>query len=362
MKKTPLNSFHRDHGARLVDFAGWEMPLLYRGIVEEHQHTRKSGSVFDVSHMGRIVFEGDDAEALLEHVCTRRLGNAQVGQSRYSHVCNEAGGILDDVIVSRYDQHWMMVCNAANRERILDWVAAHATGKSVDIRDTTEETLMVAVQGPRVMEILAQKLPIPIADLKRYRFTAGSFFGTPYSIFRSGYTGEDGVEMILPASVAPLLLGLLDGLSLDDQQILPGGLGARDTLRMEAGMPLYGHELTEATDSIAAGCGWCVDLQKDFIGVEKLRDVDREGPSRQLVGLEVAGKRIARAQATILHENQPVGVVTSGTRSPTLGTMIAMAYVRTDLARPAQTLEVDLGGKTTEASVTALPFYRRPSG
>ena len=343
----------------MVDFAGWEMPILYAGILEEHNQTRSAASLFDVSHMGRLELRGPDAEALLQLVCTRQLGDAQVGQSRYSHVCNPDGGILDDVIVSRYSDHWLMVCNASNRDRIAAWLKQHAAGKDVQINDLTEQTLMVALQGPMVLNILAAKLPIPLGDLKRYRFKSGDFMGIPYSIFRSGYTGEDGVEMVLPAGVAPLLLPMVTGTLDDGLGIRPAGLGARDTLRMEAGMPLYGHELTEQTDSISAGLAWCVDLGKDFIGVEKLREVAARGPGRKLMGLELEGRRIARPGAAVLDGSRPAGQVTSGTFSPTLGKSIAMAYIESALAQPGRRLDVNLAGKANPAVVVPLPFYKR---
>jgi aminomethyltransferase len=343
----------------MVDFAGWEMPLLYTGIVQEHNQTRTAASLFDVSHMGRVELRGSDAEGLLQRVCTRQLGDARVGQSRYSHVCDEAGGILDDVIVSRYSDHWLVVCNASNHDRILDWLRQHAAGRDVRIDDVTEQTFMVALQGPQVMSILAAKLPIPLADLKRYRFKTGEFMGIRYSIFRSGYTGEDGVEMILPANVAPLLLPLVTGTMDGGLGILPAGLGARDTLRLEAGMPLYGHELSEQTDSISAGLGWCVDLSKDFIGAKKLKEVHDRGPTEMLVGIELDGRRIARCGTTVTDGSEPVGRVTSGTLSPTLNKSIAMAYVRAALAKPGSRLAVDLGGKVNPAVVVQLPFYKR---
>jgi len=361
VKKTPLYDFHVQSGAKLVDFAGWEMPLLYTGIVQEHNQTRTAASLFDVSHMGRIDLRGPDAEALLQRVCTRQLGDAQVGQSRYSHVCNEAGGILADVIVSRYSDHWLVVCNASNHDRILGWLQQHAAGRDVRIDDVTERTFMVALQGPQVMGILAAKLPIPLTDLKRYRFKTGEFMGIPYSIFRSGYTGEDGIEMILPANVAPLLLPLVTGTMDGGLGIQPAGLGARDTLRLEAGMPLYGHELNEKTDSISAGLGWCVDLNKDFIGVEKLKEVQDHGPMEILGGIEREGRRIARSGTSVIDDSEPVGQVTSGTFSPTLNKSIAMAYVRAALAEPGRRLAVDLGGKINPAVVVPLPFYKRPS-
>jgi aminomethyltransferase len=357
MKKTPLFDFHVQQGAKIVDFAGWEMPLLYAGIVEEHVHTRQGASLFDVSHMGRIEFHGDDCEKLLQRVCTRQLSDAQPGVSRYSHVCKEDGGILDDVIVSRYEDHWFMVCNASNREKIVGWLHKQAKGTDVTIDDITESTCMVALQGPKVIPMLADKLPIPVAELKRYRFLAGSYMGTAYSIARSGYTGEDGVEVILPAGIAPLLMGIVPELA--NSGVKPAGLGARDTLRMEAAMPLYGHELNEHVDSITSGQAWAVDLKKDFIGAEPMRKLVEAGLKTKLVGLELEGRRIARQHAAVHQSGKAIGEVTSGTFSPTLQKSIAMAYVPTEASELGTKLEVDLGGKRTGAVVVKLPFYKR---
>jgi len=359
VKRTPLYAFHVRCGARMVDFAGWEMPLLYTGIVEEHVHTREAASLFDVSHMGRIEFKGSDAEDLLQLICTRQLGKAQIGQSCYSHVCNEHGGILDDVIVSRYEDHWLMVCNASNRDRIVTWVHQHAAGRDVEISDVTESTMMIAIQGPAVMDILARKLPIDLSGLKRYRFNSGSYMGMPYTIFRSGYSGEDGVELILPAAVAQILMPMLTGTGALNSAIKPAGLGARDTLRLEAGMPLYGHELHEEIDTISAGLSWCVDLSKEFIGVSALREVAEAGPEQRLMGLELEGRRIARPDTKVLQRDEEVGKVTSGTFSPTLSKSIAMAYIQASLAEPGQELTVDLGRKRTGAVVVPVPFYKR---
>jgi len=369
--KTPLNSFHVQRGAKLVDYAGWELPLLYTGIVEEHLHTRQATSVFDISHMGRIELRGNHAEALLQRVCTRQLSDAAVGQSRYSHVCNENGGILDDVIVSRYEDRWLMVCNGANRQKILGWLQQQKQqhgSSDVRIDDKTESTFMVAVQGPTAIEKLSQKLPIPVADLKRYHFRSGSHMFVPYSVFRSGYTGEDGIEIILPSLLGSMASSwLVDKNDPDNENpagaaagIKPAGLGARDTLRLEAGMPLYGHELTEELDSISAGFAWCVDLNKEFIGVEALRRMAEKGPERKLVGLELDGKRIARQHAAVLDGDTPVGEITSGTFGPTVQKSIAMAYVKVDRADVGQRLFVDISGRKTEAVVVKLPFYRAP--
>jgi len=345
----------------MVEFAGWEMPLLYRGIVEEHRHTREKCSVFDVSHMGRIEIRGAAAEPLLEFLCTRRLGDMTPGQSRYSHLCNERGGILDDVIVSRYETHWLIVCNASNREKILDWVRRHAQGRAVQIDDITEGTAMVAIQGPLAMAQAARVLPAPLGGLRRYHFVAGEFMGMRYTVFRSGYTGEDGVEVILPAHAAPagwqFLLQPPD--EFEPSPIRPAGLGARDTLRIEAGMPLYGHELHEGVDSLQAGLAWCVDLSKDFCGADAMRHLQEAGLPRRLVGLELAGRRTARPGSEVIRNGRAVGAVTSGTLAPTLDKSIAMAYVASEFAAPGTDVRVKIRDHEVEAAVVALPFYKR---
>jgi aminomethyltransferase len=358
--RTPLHDLHVQLGAKLVDFAGWEMPLRYRGIIEEHHHTRQVASVFDVSHMGRIQVGGTDAQALLQRVCTRQLGDMAPGQSRYSLVCQERGGVLDDVIVSRYERHWLVVCNASNREAITSWLQKHGQGVAAEIVDQTQATLMLAIQGPRAIPLLTSRLPMPIEQLKRYRFLTGEYFGIPYSIARSGYTGEDGIEIILPAQAASLFLGFLGELFNEPDGLRPAGLGARDTLRLEAGMPLYGHELDEQIDPLSAGLGWAVDLNKDFIGAERLRTIAQAGPEYVLVGLEVEGRRIARPGAPVSRKNDGAGRVTSGTFSPTLGRSIAMAYVQRPWAEPGEQLSVELGGRPAAAVVVKLPFYKRP--
>ncbi len=360
MLQTPLNAFHREHNARLVDFAGWEMPVMYTSIVDEHVYTREHATFFDVSHMGRVEFRGPDAEKFLEKLNTRNIGSAKPGMCRYSHMCKEDGGVLDDVIVSKADDHFLVVCNASNREKLLGWWDQQRAGFDVEITDRTLETAMVAIQGPEALATLGQLLPIPLDDLKRYRFKSGTLMGADYYIARSGYTGEDGVEIILPASMAPTALQMLvsqsEGLA---KPIRPAGLGCRDTLRLEAGMPLYGHELSEDWDSITAGQGWAVDLSKDFIGKDVLRRVHDAGPEQTIIGLEIAGKRIARHGATVHVGDEQVGQVTSGTQSPTLGKNIAMALVRANLAAAGTQLAVDIRGHRSPAKVVPLPFYKR---
>ncbi|UCG33383.1 MAG: glycine cleavage system aminomethyltransferase GcvT [Phycisphaerales bacterium] len=361
MLKTALHDVHEQLGARMVEFAGWRMPMLYTSIVDEHRHTRKCCSVFDVSHMGRIDLSGPDAEALVNHVLTRDVSRMAVGQCAYAHVCREDGGILDDVLASRYEDHWMIVCNASNRDKIMGWLGQHAAGRDVSIDDKTLRTSMLAIQGPRTIELLGQIMPVPLGNLKRYRFTSGEYMGLPYTISRTGYTGEDGVELILPNEIAATAYQFLRADEALCERILPAGLGARDTLRLEAAMPLYGHELNEDIDSISTGQGWCVHLETDFVGAEALRRIKEEGPKRRIVGLELAGKRIAREGWTILHDGVQVGVVTSGTMSPTLGKSIAMGCVTSGLAEPGTKLVAAPRGNTNrgeEAVLVPLPFYK----
>ncbi|HVX84219.1 MAG TPA: glycine cleavage system aminomethyltransferase GcvT [Phycisphaerae bacterium] len=371
LNRTPFYDFHIKSGARMVAYAGWEMPLLYRGIIDEHLHTRTAASIFDVSHMGRLKFTGKGAEEFLQRVCTRNLAKAAVGQSMYSLVCKEDGGILDDVIVSRFDNgggHWLLVCNAANREKLLAWFDQNKGQTAFSIEDETLKTAMVAIQGPKAVGLLDEVLPEPVSDLKRYHFQVMRYMlMIQFTVFRSGYTGEDGAEIICGTTAASLAMNYL--LKSDGEHALlkPAGLGARDTLRLEAGMPLYGHELTEETDPLSAGLDWAVDLQKDFVGADALRrkhDIiqRRSGPFDKLVGLILDGARSARQGMAV---TQPaggarIGTITSGAYSPTLKNPIAMAYIRSEEAEIGDKVEVQLSSGFAPATITPLPFYKRP--
>lgn len=361
LKRTPFYDFHISAGAKMVDFAGWEMPLMYRGIVDEHQQTRNSGSLFDVSHMGRLSFTGKDAVAFLNNVLTRNVSEQRIGQSRYSLVCNENGGVLDDVIISKDTKNWILVCNASNRDKLVKHFTEQRaqTGLDVDIADNTESTGMVAIQGPKVIERMADILPVDLKSMKRYTFESSSFMLIKFTVFRSGYTGEDGVELILPAKMASMAIKLVGNKDHEGATIRPAGLGARDTLRLEAGMPLYGHELSETIDPLSAGLNFAVDLNKDFIGVAPLREIAAKGPKRKLVGLELEGKRIARQGTAIKHDEQVIGEVTSGTLSPTLGKSIAMALIDASFTAEGTQLTADLKGTPNPAKVVKLPFYKR---
>ena len=358
--QTPLHDLHVEFGARMVEFAGWEMPVQFAGITKEHNHTRTACSVFDVSHMGRLRLTGDDCEAFLNRICTRNLTDAEVGRSYYSHVCRPDGGILDDVIVSRFEESWGIVCNASNREKITSWIDEHRKGRDVELVDETRTTAMVACQGPKTLELAQELTGSDMSSLKRYRFSVREVGPMSIVTYRCGYTGEDGFEVVIPAGLAPVLVPRLLGSKDQPHAVIkPAGLGARDTLRIEAAMPLYGHELSEEVDSLTAGQSWCVDLNKDFIGADAMRKLNDGGLSRRLVGLELDGRRIARQHAGVYRASRTVGKVSSGTLSPTLGTSIAMAFVNADDAAEGTTMEVEVGSKRTAAKVVGLPFYKR---
>lgn len=360
--KTPLHDIHVALGARMVDFAGWTLPLQFAGIREEHVHTRTSCSVFDVSHMGRLKLTGNDCATMLDHLTPRNLGAVEIGRSYYSHICREDGGVLDDVIVSRFETHWGIVCNGVNREKIVSWLTEHARGTDVQITDETLGTAMIAIQGPKTLELASELANIDFASIKRYHHRALDVMGMPIVVFRSGYTGEDGFEIAFPALIAGMLMPRLLGTKASPHPtIRPAGLGARDTLRIEAGMPLYGHELSEDWDSLTAGQGWCVDLSTDFIGADALRRVKESGPARRLVGLELEGRRIARQHFPVLANGGPIGEITSGTLGPTLGKSIAMALISSELAEVGSEVAVEIGGRAVRADVVKLPFYKRPS-
>ncbi len=360
--KTPFYQFHLDQGAKLVDFAGWQMPILYRSIHEEHRQVRNAGGLFDVSHMGRIRCSGLHARPLLERVLTRRISDMKEGTCRYSLVCNDRGGVLDDILVYRFESHWLLVVNASNREKILAHLHTNVGDQSVKIKDETTSTAMVAVQGPKVMQAIG-RFSTEVPTLKRYRFCIKNLVFMKLTISRTGYTGEDGVEVIFPASMAEMIIKLLlsqgQAESPDAAQILPAGLGARDTLRLEAAMPLYGHELDEDTDPIAAGLDFAVSLDKDppFIGQEALQKIAAQGPARRLIGLKLDGRRTARQGMGVLKGDQHVGQITSACLSPTLGYPIAMAYVDAQCLGVGDAAGVSLGSQRVDAQVVGLPFY-----
>ncbi len=374
MLRTPLHAFHVQHQATLVDFAGWEMPIAYKesggGILAEHAATRTSGGLFDVSHMGRVKVTGRHARRLLERLCTRRISDMQPGQCRYSLACNEQGGVHDDIIVYRMDDDdFLVVVNASNRQKMLahfENVRAQ-NDLTVKIDDQTQSTAMVALQGPKVMDLVG-KVSREIPALKRYRFAIKNLVVMKLTVSRTGYTGEDGVEVILPASGVNMAMKLLlsNAGSGDSAIVRPCGLGARDTLRLEAGMPLYGHELGEDINALACGVDFAITLEKHtmergepFVGQDALlRTRDAGGPPRRLVGFKLDGKRTARQGMRVLVGDKEVGAVTSACLSPTLGFPIGMAFVDKDIPGENAAVRIDTARDLHLEGVTAkLPFY-----
>jgi aminomethyltransferase len=354
--RTPLHDWHVRHGARMVDFAGWDMPVQYTSITEEHSAVRTAAGLFDVSHMGRLSFGGPDALAFLQQVTTNNLATMKDGQARYNLVCNEQGGVRDDVLVYKWPYGWAMVVNASNREKIVAWLEQHQGGRDVQIVDQTLSTGMIAVQGPQALALVRGLTEADPASLAYYHATPTRYRGKGCVLSRTGYTGEDGVELMVPAELTETLWE-----ELVQRGARPCGLGARDTLRLEAGMPLYGHELTEEIDPFQAGLAWAVKLDKgDFIGREALLKRQQDATRPRRVGLALEGKRLAREGAGVLKEGRAVGTVTSGTFAPTLNRAIAMAYVEPAPAVVGTALEVDIRGKPAPAQVVPLPFYRRP--
>lgn len=370
-KRTPLYQWHVEHGGKMVDFAGWMLPMSYSGITDEHNQVRNSGGVFDVSHMGRLKIKGRHARRLLERACTRRISDMDAGQCRYSLVLNERGGIRDDVLVYKLDDdEFMMVVNASNRDKIVSHLGdLKAAGEfNAKIDDQTESTAMIAIQGPKVMQ-LAAKVSSEVPTLKRYRFVTKNLVVIKLMVSRTGYTGENGVEVILPAGATGMALKLMMkdiNMSEAGALIRPAGLGARDTLRLEAGMPLYGHELTEETNALGTGLDFAISMDKDtfengemFVGQKALRETQAAGgPKQKLVGLEIDSPRTARQGMTVLQSEKEVGLVTSGCKSPTLNKSIAMAYVDAPLAAVGSKLIVRSGSNDLPATVAPLPFYK----
>ena len=368
LHKTVFHGLHLEHGARMTDFAGWEMPLTYGSILDEHRWCRSAAGFFDVSHMGRLHFSGRHARRFLDKVCTRGILGMQRGMVRYSLVCNEQGGCHDDVLVYCLEEdEYLMVCNASNRTKLVKHFEAQKGDMAFKMEDRTESTSMVALQGPKAMELIGQ-FSKEIPTLKRYRFTEKSLLVVKLLVSRTGYTGEDGVEIILGSSMAKLAMGMfLKDMGKADGVVKPCGLGARDSLRLEAGMPLYGHEISETIDPLTAGLDFAIKLDKGsgderegrFIGQDALQAIAAAGgPKRKLVGLLVDGRRSPRQGMKVMEGDRVVGEVTSGCLSPTLDRPIAMAIVERAVADSKPALSVDLGRERAGATITPMPFIK----
>jgi aminomethyltransferase len=353
--RTCLYDWHVGHGARMVDFGGWDMPVQYTTIIDEHTAVRTGAGIFDVSHMGRLSFGGPDALALIQRIYTNNAATMKDMQARYGLICNDQGGIRDDVLVYRWPYGYAMVVNASNREKIVGWINDSKGSLNVQMQDQTLDTCMIAIQGPNALSLSNGLVEADVAKLSYYYATPTRYDGKGCVVSRTGYTGEDGLEFMVSKAQGVQLWE-----ELAKRGAKPCGLGARDTLRLEAAMPLYGHELNEDIDPFQAGLTWAVKLDKgDFRGRDALLKRQGDASRRQRVGLELAGKRIAREGAVIQAEGRPIGTVTSGTFAPSLHKTIAMAYVEPAFTKPGTGCQVDIRGSAEAAAVVALPFYKR---
>jgi aminomethyltransferase len=358
--RTPLHALHRKLGARMVDFAGWDMPVQYpSGILAEHQAVRSGCGLFDLSHMGRVFVRGPDALALAQQCCTRDLARIRPGEAAYSVLCNPAGGILDDVIAYVLgEQEVLFVFNASNREADAAWFGQQRDQLHLDVTldDQTLETALIGVQGPRAQTVLQLLCSVDLEPLPGYAFVNAQVAGASALVSRTGYTGEDGFEIMVGAQAAEAIWTALPA------NAVACGLGARDTLRTEAGFALYGHDIDRTTNPYEARLGWVVSLGKAaFIGRDALAAIKAAGPNRKLVGLRVEPGGVPRPGLPILDDGRPVGSVTSGTFSPSLRQNIAMGYVPVALSNVGQRLSVHMRGKPAGAEVVALPFVAHRS-
>jgi aminomethyltransferase len=357
-RRTPLHDTHVRAGARIVEFAGWEMPVQYAGILEEHEAVRTRVGLFDVSHMGEVVFRGPKALEALGRVFTNDLSKVSDGQAQYGCLCRESGGIVDDVVVYRRAADDLLVCvNAGNRAKDFDWLAAHTGG--ADVRNESDEWAQLALQGPLAAQLLQRLTNVNLSAMRSYRFAPGEVAGVPCLVARTGYTGEDGFELFCPAEKgAELWAALVEAGS--PERITPCGLGARDSLRLEMAYRLYGSDMDDGTTPLEAGLAWVVKLDKgDFVGRDALLKQKAAGVPRKLVGFTLTDAGIARHGYPVLQDGRKVGEVTSGTRSPSLGTSIGLAYVPTALAAEGSTFAVEIRGRAAAARVVKTPFYTR---
>lgn len=355
MKRTPLFNVHKELGARLIDFGGWEMPVQYTSIIEEHQTVRKQCGLFDVSHMGEIYFSGGDALKNLNYLITNDISQTAVGQVVYTPLCNHHGGVLDDLLVYRLGENeFLLVVNASNIEKDYQWIKDHVNGE-ITVKDLSSDFGQLALQGPESEKVLNKLTDIKLADMKYYRFSRGKLAGEDVLLSRTGYTGEIGFEIYLsPAKLEEIWHEIIDaGLGYG---IKPIGLGARDTLRLEKGFCLYGNELSEGVNPWQAGLSWTVKLNKrDFIGKDALLE-SRQGYNRVLRGFKVIDRGIPRKGYKVSRDKKEVGIVTSGSYSPSLKENIGLAYLEKDVAGTGSELDIIIREKPVKALVVEKPF------
>ena len=358
-QRTPLYDRHRALGARVVDFAGWDMPVSYRGALEEHVAVRTRCGLFDVSHMGEVEVRGRGASAWCNRLTVNDVARLADGDGQYSVLCDDRGGVIDDLIVYRLAaERFLLVVNASTTAGDLAWMREHAAAE-VELVDRSAETGLLALQGPRAIDVLARLTALDVAGMRPFTVRDGTVAGQPVVVSRTGYTGEDGFELFVASDrVGTLWDAVLEGMAAVDG--MPCGLAARDTLRLEAALPLYGSDMDRTNTPLEAGLAWVVKLGKgNFIGGAALAAQRERGLARRLVGLDMLDPGVPRHGQAVSVAGEPVGQVTSGTKSPTLGRFIAMAYVATPHAEVGTTVEIDVRGRPHRAQVVRRPFYRR---
>jgi aminomethyltransferase len=351
-------------GGRMVDFGGWDMPVQYpAGTIEEHLRTRNHAGLFDVSHMGEIEVRGTDAIALVNYLTSNDASKLSNGQAQYSALTTSEGTVVDDLLVYRFaSDHLLLVVNAGTTEKDWDWITSHQRGEVAQLTNVSSDYCQLALQGPDALGILGRLTDLPLADIKYYHFTEGRVDGVPAIVSRTGYTGEDGFEVYAAADKATQIWNkILDAGNFGtDTGVLSCGLAARNTLRLEAGMALYGHEIDETTTLLEANLGWITKLNKgDFIGRDALATQKEAGVRRRLVGFEVTERGIARDGQDVVIEGTRLGQVTSGSPAPYLKKNIGMAYVPTESASEGQQIQIDVRGKLVGAQIVKTPFYKR---
>jgi aminomethyltransferase len=359
IRRTPLYDRHVAAGGKLVEFAGWEMPVQYRGVIDEHRAVRTAAGLFDVSHMGQIRVAGPTAEAFVQRLTPNDVTKLAPGRAHYSALLSLEATFLDDLLVYRMAaDEFILVVNASNAEFDFAWVASQPHD-GLAVENVSDHYALIAIQGPKALAILQPLTATPLAPIRYYGFARGEVLGHPVILSRTGYTGEDGFELFLEPAVAVEIWDRLmaAGMPLG---LMPAGLGARDTLRLEAGMALYGHEIDAGTNPWEANLDWIVKLEKgDFIGRDALVAARERGVARKLIGFEVEGRGIARQGHKLAVDGAEVGAVTTGTFSPTFEKALGLCYVKTALAEPGRAVEIDVRGKAVPARLRPYPFYKR---
>jgi aminomethyltransferase len=364
LKRTPLNGAHQRAGGRMIDFGGWDMPVQYpAGTIEEHLRTRTHCGLFDVSHMGEIDVRGNEAIAFVNYLTSNDVSKLIDGQAQYSALTTATGTVIDDLLVYRFAQdHLLLVVNAGTTEKDWEWIRSHQKDQSLELRDASSDYCQLAIQGPQALRILQPLTDVTLDEINYYHFRLGSVDGVSAIVSRTGYTGEDGFEVYAAADKAERLWNkMLDAGDFGSPEgVLPCGLAARNTLRLEAGMCLYGHEIDESTTLLEANLGWICKLNKgDFIGRERLAKQKEEGVTRRLIGFEVTDRGIARDDQEVLIAGNRVGRVTSGSPAPYLKKNIGFAYVPVEFANEGQEIQIDVRGRSVNARVVRTPFYKR---